>query len=143
MAVLNAADVAAKWSRNLGASGDQIRKGVNAVTEAPGKLAAKEVDRYLQGVQMNSKKWQKALEKVTLQDWQKAVIEKGLARIANGATAAKPKFEAFFREWITFLDGLQATLRANPRGGLAANIQRMVKVVEAAHKWGQDRRDKN
>jgi hypothetical protein len=138
----NAVDAAAKWSRNLGAAGDNIRKGVNAVTVSPGKLAAEQVDRYVNGVQASSKKWQKKLEKMTLEDWKKAVIEKGLGRIANGANAAKPKYEAFYREFEQHLNNLDNVLKGMPRGGLQQNIQRMVKAVELASQWGTDRRDR-
>jgi hypothetical protein len=142
MARPNATEAAANWSRNLGASGERIRKGVQAVTVSPGKQAAEQVDAYVNGVQMNSKKWQKSLEKLTVEDWRKAVIEKGLARIANGANAAKPKYEAFYREFDAHLTNLENTLKGMPRGGLQQNIQRMVKAVEMAAEWGKQRRDK-
>jgi hypothetical protein len=128
MTMKNPADVAAKWSRNLSSATQSIQSGVNAVTTAPTQLAARQADAYLSGVQeaVASGKWANGLNRVTLQDWQSAMITKGIPRIGQGATSAKPKVEAFMGQLLPYIQTQQRQLQAIPRGSLETNIQRMV-----------------
>lgn len=124
----NPADIAAKWSRNLQGSTQQIQTGVTGVTVSPTALAAKQADAYLMGVQsaVQDGKWQAGLNRVSLQDWQQAMITKGIPRIQQGATTGKNKVESFMNEFMPFVESSQRALAATPRGGLEQNVQRMV-----------------
>jgi hypothetical protein len=118
--------VADKWATNLGNAGTSITAGVNATTVAPTQLAAAAVDRQVQGVMRaaQSGKTAAALNAVTLQQWQQAMIQKGVPRIGTGAAAAKPKFVSFMNQLLPFeQQGLQ---QLPARGDVNANIQRMV-----------------
>lgn len=137
---LNAADVAAKWARNLSSSGESIKAGVNAVTVAPGQAAADRKQQYVTGVANNAEKWAVRVKKVTLAQWKDAIISKGLSRIASGANAAKDKYGDFFKEFEGYLTDLDNTLAKMPRGDLQENIQRMIKAAEMAHEWGKKRK---
>lgn len=124
--------VAAKWARNLSGATQSIQAGVNSVTTAPGQAAAAAVQQYLAGVQaaVASGKWQRNVSAVSLQQWQQAMLTKGLPRIAAGASAATPKVQAFMGKFLPYLQGLQAKLASMPRGDINTNTQRAVTAIQ-------------
>jgi hypothetical protein len=129
-----AAQVAQKWATNLAGSTASIQAGVQAVTVNPAQQAAAAVNQYLAGVQqaVADGSYVNGLSKVTLQSWQQAMLVKGVPRIASGATAAQPKFQAFMGSWLPYMQQLQQTLQATPRGDLQTNIQRAVTAMNFA-----------
>lgn len=131
MAIKSATDVANKWANNLAASTQSIQAGVQAVTTAPTQQAAQNPNAYLAGVQkaVSSGKWQASLNKVSLSDWQNAMIQKGIPRIATGATQAKPKFAQFMSQFLPYLQQGVQNLATQPRGTLEQNIQRAVSMM--------------
>jgi hypothetical protein len=115
-----------RWANGMANSVEKIKTGVNAVTVAPTQRAAQRLDAYLAGVQraLQSGKMQAALERVTLQDWQRAMNEKGANRVAGGAMAAKGKFQSFMSEFLPFVEQAKRELESMPRGDLEQNIAR-------------------
>lgn len=134
-------DVANKWANNLAQSTRAITTGVQAVTVAPTQLAARQQDAYLMGVQnaVSSGKWQAGLNRVTLGDWQNAMVNVGIPRIATGATAAKPKMEGFYGELLPYVQGQQRALQATPRGSLEQNLNRMVAFARGMSQFKRTR----
>lgn len=132
MAMKNAADVAKKWARNLAASTDSIRAGVQGTTTNPAEKAAARADAYLQGVQRAHAegKYQRGLRRVTLQSWQEAMLNKGLTRVATGASGATSKVQNFHDKWLPHMEALKAKLANMPRGDIQSNIQRAVMTME-------------
>lgn len=126
-----AAAAADRWASGMANSTEKIKAGVNAVTVAPTQKAAARLDAYLAGVQraVSSGKMADSLNRVTLQDWQRAMTDKGVNRVAGGAAAAKPKFQNFMAEFLPFLDAGKRQLESMPRGGLEENIQRAVAMM--------------
>ena len=124
----NPQDVANKWANNIAQATDSIRQGVQAVTTAPTQLAAQAQDRYIAGVQraVSTGKWQAGLQKVSLADWQNAMINKGIPRIGSGAAAAKTKFASFMTQFLPYVQQGVQQLQTMPRGTLDQNIQRAV-----------------
>lgn len=132
MPMKNPTAVAAKWAQNMGRATDTIRAGVAATTQNPAEKAAARQDAYVEGVQraVASGKFRRALGKVTLQGWQDAMNNKGLTRIASGATAAQPKMAAFLEKFLPHVEAGKQKLATMPRGDLQANIQRAVAMME-------------
>ena len=129
----SAADAASKWAQNLGASTSRIQAGVQAVTVSPGQAAARQKQAYINGVNANAAKWAANVAAVSLTTWQNDVINKGIPRIASGASAAQPKFEAFMTRLLPFINQQVAALPQ--RGDLNANIARMTAFVTAMSKF--------
>lgn len=132
MPMQTAQQVAQKWAQNTGRSTDAVRAGVQATTVNPAERAAARQDAYLAGVQraVADGKYRRGLSRVTLQSWQDAMINKGLTRIASGASAAQPKFATFMEKFLPHLAAGRAKLASMPRGDLQQNIARMVAMVE-------------
>lgn len=127
-------EVASKWAERLGASVNQIRAGVQRVTEAPTAKAAAAADLYVQGVQraVQEQRFQDGCRAVSLQAWQQATIDKGLVRVADGAAKAKPKMAAFQRQWLPHMAALQGQLAQMPKGTTEAAVQRVRAAIEHA-----------
>ena len=123
----NPQTVAQTWANNLAASTTKIQAGVQAVNSSPMAAAAAQSAAYLSGVQnaVSSGKWQNSLNAVSLPSWQQSMIIKGLPRIATGAQAAVTKMTSFMQQLLPYVQQLQGTLAATPRGGLEQNIARM------------------
>lgn len=125
--------VAAKWAQNLGGATQRITDGVNAVTTAPGQAAARQKALWAQNVAASQDKWAARTAAVPLSDWQQAIIQKGVPRIASGATAAQPKFATFMGKLLPYIDSQVRALPA--RGNLEANITRMTTFVRGMSKF--------
>ena len=125
--------IAQRWAQNLGSATQKITDGVNAVTVAPGQAAARQKAVYLQNVQASVDKWASRTAAVPLETWKQDMINKGVQRIASGATAAQPKFQSFM---TALLPHIQSQVSALPaRGNLDANINRMVQFVRGMSKF--------
>lgn len=118
----NPADAAQKWAQNLGAAGTAYTAGVQAVTQAPGQLAANAADRYVAGVQASLPKFKANTAAVSLADWQNAAVNKGAPRLATGATAAMPKFSNVLTQLFPYIEQVRNSLP--PRGDIEQNIAR-------------------
>lgn len=115
---------AAKWASRLSGAGAEIQAGVMAVTESPGAAAARSADLWLQKVTASKPKWVRRVSSVTLQDWQQAMVNKGLGRIQTGATEAQPKVASFMAEFLPYVDQGVAKVKAMPKGTVEAGIAR-------------------
>jgi hypothetical protein len=139
---LSAANIANDWANKMAASGDKIRQGVQSVTESPTEKAALATDRMVAGIQRAAAegKIQAGLRRVTLEDWRKAMIDKGVGRVGSGAMAAKPKFQDFMGEFIPWLEAGQRALESTPRGDTETNIQRAVAMMRHNSQFRRTRR---
>lgn len=113
---------AAKWAQNLQNSTQAITDGVNAVTVAPGLAAARQKDVYVANVMAAKDKWASRVASVPLSSWQQSMIQKGIPRIAQGATVAQPKVASFLTQLLPAIAQVKSTLP--PRGTLDQNINR-------------------
>lgn len=120
-------DIAAKWKANLSASGQRLTAGVQSVNVAPGQVAARNKSGYVQGVMDSQDKWAANVAKVSLSDWQQAMIQKGVPRIATGAAAAEGDFTDFMTKLLPYQASVVSQLPA--RGGLEQNIARSAAFI--------------
>lgn len=126
---VNAQQAADKWSQRLSASTQQIQDGVNRVTQPPGQKAAAAANLWLQRVQQSRDKFANNVARVSLQDWQAAMINKGIPRISQGATAGAPKMAAFMNEFLPHLAQGVATVDRMPKGTIEQSIARAEAMI--------------
>jgi len=131
MARLTAQQAREKHARNLKASTQDIIRGVDAVTVAPGLLAAKKADKMLANLQesVQSGRWAQRVASVSNEDWKRLMKEKGVNRISTGIDGAAAKVEEFFNQLLPFQDSLTAKVAQMPDLTLEDNIQRMTYFV--------------
>jgi hypothetical protein len=131
----NAADAAKNWVSSLGQAGTKITQGVQAVQQAPGAAAAAKKAKWLQNVQASADKWATRVQSVSLNDWQQAMITKGIPRIASGAAAAEPKFTSFMNEFLPFLSNVTDQTNRMPDTSFEERITKMVAQVRAVRNF--------
>lgn len=131
------AEAATKWAGRLAGSTAEIQSGVQRVKEAPTQKAAKQKAKMLQNLTraVQNGKWEKGLNRVSLSEWQRATIEKGIPRIAQGAEGARSKVQSFYSELFPYQDSLQAEIEAMPSLTLEDSVNRAVKWIRGMSKF--------
>jgi hypothetical protein len=125
------ATVAARWVSHIGSSVDKIRQGVQSVTTSPTQSAAAAGQLWQQRVAdpATLAKFQRSLQRVSLADWQNAMINKGIPRIASGAANAKDKFTNFLTQFLPFVANVANQVHAMPKNTLEDRINRAVAQI--------------
>lgn len=128
MAKVTAQQYAEKWSRNLKGASQDIRNGVNRVTEAPGVKAARKQDKMLAGITeaIQTGKWAHAVASVSLEEWKTATLDKGIGRIAAGVDAALPKQQQMAEQLLAAVDSVVGSIENMPDTTLEDRINRSV-----------------
>lgn len=115
--MVTAQEFAERWSTGLANATQRIRDGVTRTTKNPMERAVEAQEkmriRWLESV--NNGHWRFQITKVSLDDWKRAMIQKGVPRIADGAQAARPKVAAFARDLLAYESQVKQRLDAMPR----------------------------
>lgn len=131
MAKLTAAEFQEKHARRLKASVEDVRKGIDRVTESPTEKAASKQDKMLSNLtaSVNSGKWAAGLKRVSLEDWKKKARDIGVNRIAAGIDGAKEKVTAFAEQLLPHIDRQLDKIKGMPDVTLDDNINRMTSFI--------------
>lgn len=126
MARTNPQEFADKWRRRLGGATEDVRRGINRVTVAPGQQAAQAADAMLTNLTeaVSSGRWANRVSSVSLQDWKTSALDKGIARIATGAQAAESKMAQVAQTLLPAVDAAANAARAIPKVTIEDSIQR-------------------
>jgi len=127
MAKLTAIEFQEKHARRLKAAVEDVRKGIDRVTENPCEKAAAKQDKMLTNLTaaVTSGKWAAGLKRVSLEDWKKNARDIGVNRIAAGIDGAKTKVVAFAEQLLPHIDREKAKIASMPDVTLDDNINRM------------------
>lgn len=126
-----AASAAEAWSNGFAGAATKYQAGINAVTVAPGQLAAQQKNAYVSGVQQNASIWAAKVAAVDLGTWKAAATGVGAQRLASGATKGAPKMQSFMSNFLPVLSGVVQSLPA--RGSFEQNLQRFNSYATALH----------
>lgn len=123
----NAQQWAADWAAGMNNSQEKVKRGVNAVKEAPGVTAAKSIEKMRANwiAALDSGRWQMNTTAVTLQAWQSAMINKGLPRIADGVRAAQQKVQNYATRAMPVYETLQNQIRQMPKRTVQDSLARV------------------
>jgi len=137
MPKLTPAEAREKHARRLKGATEDIRRGVQRVTEAPGKAAAKKVDKMRQNIlaSLDDGTWEARVSGVSLEDWQTQMVDKGIPRIAAGIDGAAAKMEGFFEELFVHQASLQNKIGSMSDLTLEDSINRMVEWSRGMSKF--------
>lgn len=127
MAKLTPAEFQEKHAKRLKASVEDVRKGIDRVTENPCEKAAAAQDKMLTNLTaaVNSGKYAAGLKRVSLPEWKRKARDIGVNRIAAGIDGAKEKTIAFAEELLPHIDRAKAKIAGMPDVTLDDNINRM------------------
>jgi len=131
MAKLSANQFQEKHARRLKAAVEDVRQGIDRVTENPCEKAAAKQDKMLANLtaSVQSGKWANGLKRVTLEDWKKKARDIGVNRIAAGIDGAKEKVIAFAEKLLPHIDRQKEKIKAMPDVTLDDNINRMTTFI--------------
>ena len=137
MARLTPAEYQEKHARRLKGAVEDMRLGVEKVTESPTAKAASKKDKMRTNLNkaIDSGKWERGLKRVTLEEWKTQMIEKGVGRVAAGIDGAAAKVTAFAAELLPFQDGLKGSIGKMPDVTLEDNINRMTTFIRGMAKF--------
>ena len=119
---------AEKWLNRLSNSVEDVKAGVNRVTESPTAKAAEAEDKWFLGIQRSKQtgKYKRGLMAVSLEEWKAKTAGVGADRIPTGAAAAVNKVEAVYGKLFPYEERLQSQIRKMPATTLEDNVNRAV-----------------
>lgn len=131
MAKLTPEEFQEKHARRLKAAVEDVRKGIDRVTESPTSKAASKQDKMLTNLTaaVQNGKWAAGLKRVTLEEWKTKARDIGVNRIAAGIDGAKSKVVAFAGELLTHIDRGTERIKSMPDVTLDDNINRMTSFI--------------
>ncbi len=139
MAVKNPTQVTAKWLTNYQGSATAMTQGAQAVTTAPGQLAAAQKAYWLQKITASADKWAARVSAVSLPQWQNAYVNLGIQRGQAGAQAKQNNYLTFITEYLNWLQGQVATIKQMPKGNIQQSVARAAAMIQASAAWGAAR----
>ena len=131
MAKLTATEFQEKHARRLKASVEDVRKGIDRVTENPCEKAAAKQDKMVANLTraVADGKWAAGLKRVTLEEWKRKARDIGVNRIAAGIDGAKDKTIDFAEDLLPHIDRGRDKIKAMPDVTLDDNINRMTSFI--------------
>jgi len=124
-------EFASKHARRLKGAIEDVRAGVERVSEAPTLKAAQKETKMLQKLQeaVSSGKWSSRLKSVSLEEWKQKTLSKGLNRIASGVDEAYQKQVQFAQQLLSYQNELLNKVERMPDLTLEDSINRMTAWV--------------
>jgi hypothetical protein len=137
MARVTPEQFADKWNRRIKGAVPDITAGIQRVTSSPGEAAAAKADKMLARVTeaVTSGKWAERVRSVTVEDWRRAALNKGIPRIAAGADGAVDKMREFASQLLPYLDRVVSEVQRMPDVTLEDAVARASHVIREMAKF--------
>ena len=134
---VSAEEFAEKHARRLKGAIEDVRTGVEKVTESPTVKAASKQTKMLQNLQqsVSSGKWAAGLKRVSLEEWKQKTIDKGLGRIAAGVDEAHDKMVTFGAQLLSYESGLKDQVDKMPDLTIEDSINRATSWIRGMAKF--------
>uniref|UniRef100_A0A6M3XL12 Uncharacterized protein n=2 Tax=viral metagenome TaxID=1070528 RepID=A0A6M3XL12_9ZZZZ len=128
-----------KHSRRLKGAVDDMRRGIERVSESPTAKAANKKDKMRSNINasIDSGKWERGLRRVPLEEWKGKMINKGLGRVATGIDEAAPKVRSFAADLLPYEDTLKAHVDKMPDTTLEDSINRATTWMRGMAKFSR------
>jgi hypothetical protein len=128
-------DATGKWVSRLSGATQEITQGVARVTQAPGQAAAAKFNKWVAAMTSPQvqQKWRNNVAAVSLSDWQTAMTNIGIPRIASGAQAKQGKYLAFAEQFFPFLATGVAQIERMDDTTFEARLQRATAMMTYTH----------
>lgn len=125
----------AKWVNRLQQATEEVRRGVEQVTQAPGQIAASKFQKWITGVQESQQKWRRNVAAVSLDEWKTSMINVGIPRIAQGAQQKQGKMQRFLDQFFPHLERGVAAVKAMPDTTFEERIARANAMMRHNHEF--------
>lgn len=126
-----------KWQRRTKAASEDVRRGVEAVTESPTAAAAAKQDKWAakMAAAETQKKWADNLKAVDLNAWKSAMLNKGLGRIAAGVDGAASDMADFASQLLPAVERARGILKGMPDLTIEDSINRASTFIREMSKF--------
>ena len=126
-----------KQARRLKGAIEDMRSGIEGVTEAPSKLAVAKENKFKARLNeaIAQGKWKAGLEKVSLEEWKAKMIDKGLGRVSSGIDSAKDKVVDFASQLLPAVKTATDKIKGMPDVTLEDSIARMTAFTREMSKF--------
>lgn len=133
--------VAAKWNRNLKNAIQDLKEGVDAVTEAPSAKAIEKKDKLKQNLlaAIEEGRWERGLQNYTLAQWKQDMKTKAAERIPTGADAGQSKVREFMNVALPHIDAGLEQLKQMPDLTLSDSKARVSFWIDHMHQLRRTR----
>ena len=139
MPKLTPEEFAEKHNRRTKAALEDMRTGIERVTEAPTLKAAQKKEKMkahlLQAV--DSGKWETGLKRVSLEEWKSKMVDLGVNRVSAGLDANKVKVQDFASQLLPHIDAGQKAIEKMPDVTLEDSVNRMVAFIRHMSKFSR------
>jgi hypothetical protein len=138
--VFNAAAILKKWKDRMSAPETQqnYKDGINRVNESPTALAVQDLDKTVNNFSrvIRSQRYMDLMLNYPLADWKRnAILMAG--RLADGATKAANKYQAFVQRFIPVWTAMKAAAAAVGGSGIAAAKAKSAAALEVLMNAGK------
>lgn len=129
MAKMSPEETYQKWANRLTNAVQDVKAGIDRVTESPTAKAAAAKDKWFAGIQRahSSGKYVRGLQNVSLDDWKVKARDIGADRIPAGAAGAASKSTEFYAKLLPYEDKLKRQIDQMPSTTIQDSIARMTK----------------
>jgi len=129
--------VAEKWVRRTQAATQDMINGVNNVVKNPAEQAIQKEQKLVTNwnASIQSGKWKRGMQTVTLDGWKQSMIQKGAPRVSAGVQTAQSKQEQFYSELLPYQDAMQTKLATMPDITLEDSINKAVEWMRGMSKF--------
>jgi len=129
---LTAEEFQKKHATRTKAAIEDLKVGVDKVTEAPGMKAAAKEEKMKANLNaaIDSGKWKRRVASVSLEEWKKDMKEKGAGRVSAGLDRSAEKVKAFASQLIDHENRLLTEVSKMPDLTLEDSISRSRKWIE-------------
>jgi hypothetical protein len=117
---VDAATATQRWVSGMSNSSDAAKRGVMSVTAT---------DKWLARTQAARDKYQRRVGAVTLGQWQNAMTQYGISRMAQGASQKQAKMQSFMQEYLPFLATGVEQVKSMPKNTLEDSIARATAMI--------------
>jgi hypothetical protein len=126
-----------KHNRRTKAALEDMRAGINAVSEAPTAKAAAKQEKMRQRLieALESGKWANGLKRVSLDEWKQKMLDLGVNRVASGLDANMKKVQDFAAQLLPHIEAGQKAIEKMPDVTLEDSINRMTAFIRHMSKF--------
>ena len=137
MAKVDKNEFAEKWNKRMKGSVDEMRKGVEKLDVNPATEAIKKKDKMKAhwNEAIDNGTWESQMSKVTLDEWKRNYLNKGIPRVAAGVDAAKGKVADFGEALLGHIGKAKDKIKDMPDLTLEDNINRMTTFIREMSKF--------
>ncbi len=119
----DAATTAKNWVGGMQTASQAYKDGIQNVEGNPLEKAAAASDAYIRGCTDGNAKRAAKLRDYGLENWKKAAMDKGAARLGSGATASQARYQQTMGRLLPHIQSVRDALP--PRGTFDQNLARM------------------